>query len=78
VVRTFTRMALPSGRRNHFCLLALGLSHRAPARIRKEERHEQKLRSTPTRSAPLCIIPAGQMTRRSRARRRNHDQCDKF
>ena len=24
VVRTFTRMALPPGRRNHFCLLALG------------------------------------------------------
>jgi hypothetical protein len=25
VVRTFTRMALPPGRRNHFCLLALGV-----------------------------------------------------
>ena len=25
VVRTFTRMALPAGRRNHFCLLALGV-----------------------------------------------------
>ena len=25
VVCTFTRMALPPGRRNHFCLLALGV-----------------------------------------------------
>jgi hypothetical protein len=25
VVRTFTRMALPAGRRDHFCLLALGV-----------------------------------------------------
>ena len=25
VVRTFTRMALPAGRRSHFCLLALGV-----------------------------------------------------
>ena len=25
VVRTFTRMALSPGRRNHFCLLALGV-----------------------------------------------------
>src|SRR6516164_8180600 len=36
VVRTFTRMALPPGRRNHFCLLVLGVPQLVAQRCQRE------------------------------------------